>query len=409
MIFNMIAAFLAADTVSGFAIRRHGDVDGDKSSNARASAGTPIAAASSNSGAVFETITDYITVQPSAQPTKLGSEQPGVITVTEYTTVLPSSTPLGTLPAPFPFLNASTSSFIQPSNPGFVGAPGASSAVPMSSVREPSVHSALQSASISGTAISHVSKSASLRPIPTLTRRPTFSAPASSTPATSSALESKAPAVASSKHGHVNPEPSASSQAPEGHSSFFYPHRTGTSTTHEPIMSTPGTLIASPSPAVTSPSSTAMVVQPVTSTAVVVVPIAPPAMKHDAEFKPSLPHLDLMRTLKSTSRAHSSTKTPDILFTPKPIFGSTTTQSLSKAPTTSVTPSSKPSSSTTPLSPSSTSAAPVGSIVLGEGPHCPYPYPGEHCRTKGTFTTLVTKAKEAPKSKTWCPYPGREC
>ncbi|KAH7132059.1 hypothetical protein B0J11DRAFT_577008 [Dendryphion nanum] len=91
----------------------------------------------------------------------------------------------------------------------------------------------------------------------------------------------------------------------------------------------------------------------------------------------------------------------------------------SKASLTPKHPGSKeaPKSEPTPTQ----SAEPTGhTTVIGEGPHCPFPYPGEHC-SKKPLTTFVTekpfvtntKTEEGKKPKEtatgWCPYPGQKC
>ncbi|KAF2474631.1 uncharacterized protein BDR25DRAFT_311089 [Lindgomyces ingoldianus] len=70
------------------------------------------------------------------------------------------------------------------------------------------------------------------------------------------------------------------------------------------------------------------------------------------------------------------------------------------------------------------SALLVGStVVIGEGAHCPYPYPGELCGKGAAKTTFVTATKtkaqkptspatrkgEKLESTGWCPYPGQKC
>ncbi|ORY11259.1 hypothetical protein BCR34DRAFT_614747 [Clohesyomyces aquaticus] len=98
------------------------------------------------------------------------------------------------------------------------------------------------------------------------------------------------------------------------------------------------------------------------------------------------------------------------MFTPKHSSTLTPTPSHSLAPGLSKVPVSTPEPSKT-----TSSTMPAGSFVMiGEGKHCPYPYPNEKCGKGAERTTFVTVAKSsvAPTSATttgWCPYPRQKC
>ncbi|KAF2280929.1 uncharacterized protein EI97DRAFT_497650 [Westerdykella ornata] len=54
----------------------------------------------------------------------------------------------------------------------------------------------------------------------------------------------------------------------------------------------------------------------------------------------------------------------------------------------------------------------IVTTLVREGPHCPYPYPGERCGSSATMFVTVTKTVEYKKETEtgdWCPYPGQRC
>jgi hypothetical protein len=430
---TIIPVFLATSTVSAAALRaRH--AEDTKLSN-------------TNANIVYVTITKTLT---ATQLPPSSTKHTVLVTVTDYTTVTP---PVSTHPSqhvshsspvPAPPFSESHLSY----GPSSVPKSSCSSTVvaPRPSMIPRPFHETFFSVgtpSIKPTPSSSKSvlvPSAPLRPtpVPSLSHYSVLvpSAPLRPTPVPS---HSSAPAKASSSSTpHIIVTPVTPTSSPTGH-----------------IVVTPG-----------KPNYTGAGNKPGSGLGGFVFPSAAPEMGSDQVYKAKAAVIDDMRLFTSipfdapvatvpfdtplpaathpskkvTSSAPTSTDAAKKVFTnnkassthaatPSPHSSGNALESLfsmlphPRSSSSSHSPS-KPSAAPAP-SKHSSAPAPGKTVVMGNGPHCPYPYPGEHCGG-GSFTTVVSekatptptptptpikqdKKKPEAEATGWCPYPGQKC